>query len=159
MINHSWTHECNDWRLQTIAVIPQKKQTPWIACPLGRSSKRAGVLPLSWFCLPIHKKRHGLLKSKSYLQSQVAGNLWNFLFFFFFFYFHTLSIEESILEAGRTDGFKDRKSSCQMLLNIQKKKWFQLDLKIQIISALVKCSFHQNQGPKLIFTCNGIYMN
>lgn len=41
---------------------------------------------------------------------------------FFFLNLHTLSIEESILEAGRTDGFKDRKSSCQMLLNIQKKK-------------------------------------
>ena len=41
---------------------------------------------------------------------------------FFFFYFHNLFIEESILEAGRTDGFKDRKPSCQMLLNIQKKK-------------------------------------
>ena len=121
MINHSWTHECNDWPLQTIAVIPQKKQTPWIACPPGRSSKRAGVLPLSWFCLPIHKKRHGLLKSKSYLQSQVAGNLWNFLFFFFFLLSYSFQ-EESILEAGRTDGFKDRKSSCQMLLNIQKKK-------------------------------------
>ena len=29
---------------------------------------------------------------------------------------------ESISEAGRTDGFKDRKSLCQMLLSIQKKK-------------------------------------
>ena len=42
---------------------------------------------------------------------------------FFFFLLLSYSFqEESILEAGRTDGFKDRKSSCQMLLNIQKKK-------------------------------------